>query len=177
MAEYPIGTVARMIEVAIGEIGVVEVPENKVKYNGENGLAWCGYFIDWCGKKSGLKKLPSQISTIQGAHRMKEFGCWIDGSPAPGDLVYMGWGAKNHIEHIGLVVGIIDKNTVLTIEGNTSGSGSQANGGMVMVKERTIGKEIIGFARPKYLTFAGELPKVERPAKAKVSGVKLKGKK
>ena len=176
MAEYPIGSAARMIEIAKAEIGVIEVPENKVKYNNENGLPWCGYFIDWCAKKAGVKKFPSQISTIQGAHKMREFGCWVDGSPALGDLVYMGWGAKNHIEHIGLVVGIIDKNTVLTIEGNTSGSGSQANGGMVMVKERTIGKEIIGFARPKYLAFTGEYPVVERPEK-KTSGVKLKGKK
>lgn len=173
MAEYPIGTAARMIRVAKDEIGVVEVPENKVKYNNNNGLAWCGYFIDWCAKHAGVKKLPSQISTIQGANKMKEFGCWVDGEPALGDLVYMGWGAKNAIEHIGLVVGIIDKKTVLTIEGNTSGSGSQANGGMVMVKERHIGKEIVGFARPKYLAFDGECPKVEKPS----SGVKAKGKK
>lgn len=173
MAEYPIGTAARMIRVAKDEIGVVEVPENKVKYNNNNGLAWCGYFIDWCAKHAGVKKLPSQISTIQGANKMKEFGCWVDGEPALGDLVYMGWGVKNSIEHIGLVVGIIDKKTVLTIEGNTSGSGSQANGGMVMVKERHIGKEIVGFARPKYLAFDGEYPKVEKPS----SGVKLKGKK
>ena len=173
MAEYPIGSAARMIRVAQDEIGVVEVPENKVKYNNENGLPWCGYFIDWVAKRAGVKKLPSQISTIQGANKMKEFGCWIDGSPEVGDLVYMGWGAKNHIEHIGLVVGIIDKKTVLTIEGNTSDK-NQSNGGAVMVKERTIGKEIIGFARPKYLAFDGELPQVERP---KASGVKLKGKK
>jgi len=44
---------------------------------------------------------------------------------------------------------------------------------MVMVKERTIGKEIVGFARPKYLAFDGEYPKVEKPS----SGVKAKGKK
>ena len=173
MAEFPLGTAARMIRVAKDEIGVVEVPENKVKYNNENGLPWCGYFIDWCAKHAGVKKLPSQISTIQGANKMKEFGCWVDGEPALGDLVFMGWGAKNAIEHIGLVVGIIDKKTVLTIEGNTSGSGSQANGGMVMVKERHIGKEIVGFARPKYLAYSGEYPKVEKPS----SGVKAKGKK
>lgn len=172
MAEYPIGSAARMIAIAIEEIGVVEVPDNKVKYNGENGLPWCGYFIDWCAKKAGVKKLPSQISTIQGANKMKEFGCWVGEAPQVGDLVYMGWGAKTHIEHIGLVVELIDKKTVLTIEGNTSDK-SQANGGMVMVKERTIGKEIIGFARPKYLAYSGELPQVKKPK----SGVKLKGKK
>ena len=172
MAEYPIGSAARMIRVARDEIGVAETGDNLVKYNNENGLAWCGYFIDWVAKRAGVKKLPSQISTIQGAHKMKEFGCWVDGSPALGDLVYMGWGEKNAIEHIGLVVGIIDKKTVLTIEGNTSGSGSQSNGGMVMVKERTIGKEIIGFARPKYLAYSGEYPVVEIPK----TGI-LKGKK
>ena len=44
--------------------------------------------------------------------------------------------------------------------------------GMVMVKERTIGKEIIGFARPKYLAYSGEYPVVEIPK----TGI-LKGKK
>ena len=68
----------------------------------------------------------------------------------------------------------MDKGKVVTIEGNTSGSGSQANGGEVMVKVREIGKEIIGFARPKYLSYEGELPEVEIP---QASGVKLKGKK
>jgi hypothetical protein len=41
-----------------------------------------------------------------------------------------------------------------------------------MVKLRTIGKEIIGFARPKYLAFSGEYPAVEIPS----TGI-LKGKK
>ena len=172
MGEYPLGTAARMIRVARDEIGVAETGDNLVKYNNENGLPWCGYFIDWVAKHAGVKKLPSQISTIQGANKMKEFGCWVDGEPALGDLVYMGWGAKNAIEHIGLVVGLIDKKQVLTIEGNTSGSGSQSNGGEVMVKVRTIGKEIIGFARPKYLAYSGEYPVVEIPK----TGI-LKGKK
>lgn len=174
MAEYPLGTAARMIRVARDEIGVAETGDNLVKYNNENGLPWCGYFIDWCAKRAGLKKLPSQISTIQGAHKMKEFNCWVDGVPAVGDLVYMGWGSKGEIQHIGLVVKVLDKGKVVTIEGNTSGSGSQANGGEVMVKVREIGKEIIGFARPKYLAHKGEFPDVEMPQS---SGVKVKGKK
>ncbi len=172
MAEYPLGTAARMIRVAKDEIGVAETGDNLVKYNNNNGLPWCGYWIDWVAKRAGLKKFPSQISTIQGAHKMKEFGCWVDGLPELGDFVYMGFSGKNSIEHIGLVVGLIDKKQVLTIEGNTSGSGSQSNGGQVMVKVRTIGKEIIGFARPKYLAFSGEYPVVEIPS----NGI-LKGKK
>ena len=55
MAEYPIGSAARMVAIAKEEIGVVEIPDNKVKYNNMNGLAWCGYFIDWCAKKAGVK--------------------------------------------------------------------------------------------------------------------------
>jgi hypothetical protein len=163
MADYPIGTAARMIRVARDEIGVAETGDNLVKYNNENGLPWCGYFIDWVAKRAGVKSLPSQISTIQGAHKMHQLARWVDDKPALGDLVYMGFSGDHQIEHIGLVVGIIDKKHVLTIEGNTSGTGSQANGGMVMVKTRTIGKEIIGFARPKYLAYSGEYPVVEVP--------------
>ena len=43
---------------------------------------------------------------------------------------------------------------------NTSGSGDQRNGGMVMVKQRTIGKEVVGFGRPKYVPYKGEYPAV-----------------
>ena len=39
MAEYPLGTAARMIRVAKDEIGVAETGDNLVKYNNENGLS------------------------------------------------------------------------------------------------------------------------------------------
>jgi hypothetical protein len=63
----------------------------------------------------------------------------------------------DRISHVGIVVGI-DGKTITTIEGNTSGSGDQRNGGMVMVKTRTIGKEVVGFGRPKYVPYKGEYP-------------------
>jgi hypothetical protein len=68
---------------------------------------------------------------------------------------------------VGIVVGI-DGKTITTIEGNTSGNGDQRNGGMVMVKIRTIGKEVVGFGRPKYVPFKGELAAitVETPKKS-----------
>jgi hypothetical protein len=52
----------------------------------------------------------------------------------------------------------------VTIEGNTSGgSGSQRNGGEVMVKSRALGARsfVVGYGRPTYEPFSGELP--ERP--------------
>jgi hypothetical protein len=34
---------------------------------------------------------------------------------------------------------------------------------MVMVKQRTIGKEVVGFGRPKYVPYKGDMPVVEIP--------------
>ena len=167
---YPLGTAARLVEVAKGEIGVVEVPDNKVKYNNENGLPWCGYFVDWCLNHAGIKGTPKQISTIQGARAMRDINRWAN-APEVGDLIYMGWAGVGEIQHVGFVVEV-HADHVITIEGNTSDK-SQDNGGMVMVKNRPLDKHVIGFARPKYVPYKGEYPKVETP---KVSGVTPKKK-
>ena len=158
---YPLGTAARLVQVAKGEIGVVEVPDNKVKYNNNNGLAWCGYFVDWCLNHAGIKGTPKQISTIQGAKAMKDINRWVDGKPEIGDLIYLGWGEPGAIQHVGLVVEV-HNDFVITIEGNTSDA-NQANGGAVMVKKRVLDKHVIGFSRPKYVPYKGEYPKVELP--------------
>jgi hypothetical protein len=52
---------------------------------------------------------------------------------------------------------------IVTIEGNTSAGSSQRNGGEVMVKSRALGARsfVVGYGRPTYEPFAGELP--ERP--------------
>ena len=77
----------------------------------------------------------------------------------------------DRVSHVGIVVGLMENNQVLLIEGNTSGTGDQRNGGMVMVKERFLGKEIVGFARPKFVEYAGEFPVVTLP-KAATKGKK-----
>ena len=58
---------------------------------------------------------------------------------------------------------MIDDKTCVTIEGNTAGTGDQRNGGMVMVKVRKIGTEIVGFGIPKFVPYRGEFPTVEQP--------------
>jgi hypothetical protein len=166
---YPKATAAHAIEIAKTEIGYVETPENITKY-GEftkaNGLPWCGSFCNWVLAQAGVK-VHSVVSTAVGAHKFKEIGRWHE-VPAIGDLAFMDFphDGVDRISHIGIVVGIEGK-TVTTIEGNTSGTGDQRNGGMVMVKQRTIGKEIVGFGRPKYVPFKGEFPKVEMPSPTK----------
>jgi hypothetical protein len=69
---------------------------------------------------------------------------------------------RNYINHIGLVIRR-SKKQIVTIEGNTSGGGDQRNGGQVMVKSRALGARsfVVGYGRPTYEPFSGDLP--DRP--------------
>ena len=184
---YPIGTAAAVVEVALKEVGYVEEPENITKFGKftkADGLPWCGSFVNFCFHEAGVK-LPSMVSTAAGAHKLKEVSRWVETEPKVGDLAFMDFphDGVDRISHIGIVVGVKSK-TVITIEGNTSGSGDQRNGGMVMIKERAFGsgKEVVGFGRPKFVAYAGDYPVVEVPiesaAKPKIKekkNGKLKG--
>ena len=174
---FPKGTAANALEIAKAEIGTIEEGDNLTKYGAftkANGLPWCGSFCNWVLNEAGVK-IHSVVSTAVGAHKFKEISRWYT-EPAIGDLAFMDFphDGIDRISHIGIVVGIDGKN-ITTIEGNTSGTGDQRNGGMVMVKVRTNGKEIVGFGRPKYVAFKGELPvikadqvkKTEKPKKEK----------
>ena len=171
MSTYPDGTNARLIEVAAAEIGTIEEGDNVTKYGKftkADGLPWCGSFVNWCANEAGVK-IPSMVSTAQGAHKLKEMQRWST-MPQLGYLAFMDFphDGIDRISHIGIVVALIDTKTCLTIEGNTSGIGDQRNGGMVMVKVRSYGegKEIVGFGIPKFVPYKGEFPKVEAPAKS-----------
>ena len=163
---FPEGTAARIIEVALAEVGTVETGDNLTKYGKftkADGLPWCGSFVNWCFDQAKVK-IPSMVSTAMGAHKMKELGRWIEDKPQLGDLCFMDFphDGVDRISHIGIVVKV-GQTSVLCIEGNTSGEGDQRNGGMVMIKRRYMGKEIVGFGRPKFAEYAGELPVVELP--------------
>jgi hypothetical protein len=54
---------------------------------------------------------------------------------------------------------------VTCIEGNTSGTGDQRNGGMVMIKQRSLKNDIVGFGLPKFVPYKGEYPKIDLPTK------------
>ena len=162
---YPKGSAAAVIEAALAEVGTVEKGENLTKYGKftkADGLPWCGSFVNWCANEAGVK-IPSMVSTALGAQKMRDLGRWAE-FPKLGDLCFMDFphDGLDRISHIGIVVKVGLK-SVWCIEGNTSGNGDQRNGGMVMIKERFLGKEIVGFARPKYVEYAGEFPVVELP--------------
>jgi hypothetical protein len=172
--KYAHGTAAAIIEAALAEVGTVEEGENLTKYGKftkADGLPWCGSFVNWCAHEAGVK-IPSMVSTALGAQKMKDIGRWKE-RPKLGDLCFMDFphDGIDRISHIGIVAKVGLK-SVLCVEGNTSGNGDQRNGGMVMIKERFLGKEIVGFARPKYVQHAGEFLVVKLP-KAARKGKKL----
>jgi hypothetical protein len=165
---YQHGTSARLIEVAAAEIGTVEEGDNMTKYGKfmkADGLPWCGSFVNWCAAQAGVK-IHSVVGTAVGAHNFKEISRWSN-IPQLGHLAFMDFphDGVDRISHVGIVVGLIDTKTCLTIEGNTSGTGDQRNGGMVMVKVRSYGegKEIVGFGIPKFVPYKGEFPAISKP--------------
>jgi hypothetical protein len=165
---YPQGTTARLIEVAAAEVGTVEEGDNLTKYGKftkADGLPWCGSFVNFVCHTAGVK-IHSVVSTAIGAHKFKEIQRWSN-MPQLGYLAFMDFphDGVDRISHIGIVVGLIDSKTCMTIEGNTSGTGDQRNGGMVMVKVRSYGagKEIVGFGIPKFIPYTGEFPTITVP--------------
>jgi hypothetical protein len=171
LTNYPNGSAPQVIEIAKAEIGTIEEGDNLTKYGKftkADGLPWCGSFCNWVLAQAGVK-VHSLVSTATGAHKFKEIGRWHE-VPAIGDMAFMDFpnDSLDRISHIGIVVAINGK-TITTIEGNTSGTGDQRNGGMVMVKQRTVGKEVVGFGRPKYKPYKGEFPIVEIQALKKAA--------
>ena len=162
---YPDGTNARLIEVAAAEIGTVEEGNNLTKYGkftGFDGQPWCGSFVNWCANQAGVK-MHSVVGTAVGAHKFKETNRWSN-LPSLGALAFMDFphDGIDRISHVGIVIDFKHGSDVVTcIEGNTSGTGDQRNGGMVMVKQRSLKRDIVGFGVPKFVPYKGEFPKVE----------------
>ena len=121
-------------------------------------LLWFGR----CADQADVK-VPNVVSTKAGAEAFKKNKQWHQ-TPKIGDFVFFDFviDDKVTINHIGLVIRCSEKQ-IVTIEGNTSGGGDQRNGGEVMVKSRTLGARsfVVGYGRPTYGPFSGDLP--DRP--------------
>jgi len=175
------GTAARLIEVALAEVGTVEGPrDNETKYGAftkANFLAWCGSYVMWCANQAGVK-VPNTVSTVAGADGFKKQKRWYDNdgvnTPQPGDIVYFDFPGDgvDRISHVGIVVKDNKDGTMICLEGNTSGNakGDQRNGGETCKKERGYLKNnkkklvvgVVGWGRPDYAASAASpvAPKV-----------------
>lgn len=165
MAEM--GTAEKLIEIAKGELGVIEGPkDNETKYGKftkANFQPWCGSFVMWCADQAGVK-VPNTVYTPSGAAAFKKAGKWIDAQiadPEAGDIAYFDFPADgvDRISHVGIVIKDNEDGTVWCIEGNTTNrkGGSQRNGGEVCKQLRAYKKNkkgvqvsIVGFGRPKF---------------------------
>jgi hypothetical protein len=175
------GSAARLIEVALAEVGYIEGPkDNETKYGKftkADFQPWCGSFVMWCANEAGVK-IPNTVYTPGGAAAFKKAGSWIDGDvadPEPGDIAYFDFPSDgvDRISHVGIVVEDNGDGTVWCVEGNTTGEGkkgSQRNGGECCKKLRAFKKNkkgimisIVGFGRPKF----GASASVSKPAVTK----------
>lgn len=135
-----------IIKIAKAEIGTVESPKNSnlQKYGkeyGVNGTAWCCQFVWWVFNKAGASNLfyggkkTAWVPSVRKFYTQKNK--WIkrgNGSPKAGDIIIFGdRNSADSGKHIGIITSV-SATTVYTIEGNTSKTGFNANGGMVAAK-------------------------------------------
>ena len=151
-------TVKDLLTIARKELGNTESPagSNKTKYGrwfGLDGNPWCMMFVMWCFDQAGVV-LPARTAScgelMRAAQDSAAAGCWVTANFQPGDVVIYDFsGQRKTTQHCGIVESILPDYGVQAIEGNTSASGSQDNGGMVCRKTRAQ-KYIIGAVRPEF---------------------------
>jgi surface antigen len=166
------GSAARLVEVALAEVGTIEGPkDNETKYGKftkSNFQPWCGSFVMWCADQAGVK-VPNTVYTPAGAQAFIKAGTWQMAevaTPEVGDIAYFDFPSDgvDRISHVGIVVAVNTDGTVDVVEGNTSSDkkGDQRNGGECCLKNRAYKKKngskfrrsqivgIVGFGRPSF---------------------------
>lgn len=151
-----------VIAVAREELGYTENPpgSNRVKYwetfgSEWQGQPWCVAFLAWCFRQAGENAaffgggLTASCGTL-----LRWYEAMRQNVPPamahevqPGDIVILNFHGTKDTEHCGIVESK-GSGYIVTIEGNT-GTGNQANGGMVCRKTR-YPAQIVGICRPKY---------------------------
>lgn len=146
-------TAEKLLETARRELGTAESPagSNRTKYGvwyGLDGQPWCMMFAQWCCAQAGVA-LPARTASCGELMRSAQAaGCWTAKDLRPGDVVIYDFPGGAATDHCGIVVSVRGDG-VAAIEGNTSVSGSQSNGGMVCRKTRPW-KYIVGAVRPQF---------------------------
>lgn len=143
-----------LLDVARSQLGVHEDPpySNRVKYSLAYGMIgpWCDMFVWWCGKESGNEDAIGRYAfTPSHEAWFRKNGREVNIREAkPGDIVFFNFiGRTSH-------VGIVEANRgdgLITIEGNTNGSGSR-DGGSVIRHFRSWSSGIVSVHRPNYIS-------------------------
>lgn len=151
-------TADQVLSIARAELGTKESPagSNRVKYNNwyygrevsGDGYPWCVVFVQWVFHQAGVKLPQKTASCGLLMSAAKQDGCWVTEGFRPGDVVIYDFGGDGIQDHCGIVENAC-KDSVIALEGNTSMTGSQSNGGMVCRKVRPYG-QILGAVRPRF---------------------------
>ncbi|MCI8656515.1 MAG: CHAP domain-containing protein [Oscillospiraceae bacterium] len=152
-------TANQLLTIARKQLGICENPpgSNNVRYNTwyygrevmGSAYPWCMVFVQWVFAQAGVK-LPVRTASCNALmNAAKAAGCWVTAGFKPGDVVIYDFPGGAATDHCGIVETELPDYGVQAVEGNTSQSGSQSNGGMVCRKNRP-GKYIVGAVRPVF---------------------------
>ncbi|MBQ8974568.1 MAG: peptidoglycan-binding protein [Oscillospiraceae bacterium] len=146
-----------IVDIALSQVGYTEYPSgsNNTKYGAAYGLnyePWCMIFIWWVFNKAGASELFFDGGKCAGCTTFMRWaiysGRWVTDGYRPGDVVLYQFDGDDYADHCGIVEYATDTE-VVAIEGNTSSSGSQDNGGAVLRKTRPL-SVVLGAYRPDY---------------------------
>jgi len=154
--------VARIVQVAEGEVGTKETKSgghwvNNSKYNrwfgripgydqDGYGWPWCAAFVAWCAHEAGVASLyPKSASCSTDVSWFKEKGRFSE-YPAIGAQIFFGPGGGSHT---GLVVGY-DSTYVYTVEGNTNSTGSAEGDGVYRKTRVRRDDYVFGYGYPEF---------------------------
>lgn len=151
----------KLIEIATKEIGVVEEPVNKVKYNdwiynkptSGSAYAWCGAFVSWCYDQAGmpLGNIGLKRGFVGCPYAVERISKWgkLVTVPTEGCVVFYDWDGNGRFDHTGIFVKDLGGGLFEAIEGNTSFK-DNSNGGQVMRRSDRKYKHAI-FVKPNVL--------------------------
>lgn len=147
----------KIIELAKSQLSVKAEKNKVVKYSTEyygqpKGVDWCVIFVWWLFNHSGLASLfydggkTASCGALWTWAKNKKQVVYNTDDIRPGDIVIFSFYEAH--DHMGICE-TSDRNTVTTIDGNTSILGSQSQGGQVLRRKRNK-KYIFAIVRPAY---------------------------
>ncbi|MEU5186986.1 peptidoglycan-binding protein [Streptomyces klenkii] len=150
----------KVLDIARDEVGYQEGYsgghwDNTEKYAGQvdglewvsdDGEPWCHVFVSWAFQEAGAADLaPVTASCLEGVSWFEDQGRFSE-YPAVGAIVYFGSGGGTHVG----IVTSYDSDTIYTVSGNTSTSGSAEGDGVYRKAYARRSAYVYGYGYPDF---------------------------